>query len=829
MKKWSKRIISMLLCCLMTVSLAACGGSKDDVANNEEAKKYVFRMEELEGDCMEENPNIIKVNYANDRIYMLTSKYYWDEMTGMVIKLVSFNMEGEEAETVELLSTLKENPDWYAGDGEEDSEGDSEIDVMPLEASAVAIAETAVPVETVTAEEDADTEEDAGAATEESGNITMEDNMWVSSAYMDDDGVYLIMERSSYGFDEMGNYVEGEATLELYAYDLNGELHNRIMVNEDQNNNYMWVNGFLSDAEGNLVINLGDCVRILNTEGKVLNEIDTSTEGYVQSMFLGKDGDLKMIAYNNEWTKMFLKSYDLKTGQPGEEVELPDFLTNYNASAGVAYDLLLTSSSGLFGYNIGDEAVTQVLSYINSDIDGTNVDTMYEIDDKTLLCSYYDDETYDTKLAVCHYVDPADIPDKEVISLACHYMDYYLRKRIVEFNKESENYRIIVKDYSQYDTPEDYNAGITRLNNDIVTGQIPDILALDSDMPIEVYAAKGILADIGKMIEDDEELQMDDYMTNVFDAYSVKGTLYSVIPSFYVNTVMAKTADVGEESGWTIADLQALMDAHPDSSAFGEATTRENMLRAMIVYNGSRFTDRNTGKCNFDSDEFKAVLEFVAQFPEEFDWDSLGEDYWTTYETQYRDGSTLLMTVSINDFSDYTYNAHGYFGEPVTLIGFPAEEGNGGSIYADSQYAISAKSSHKEGAWEFVRYYLTEEYQTNEDRMSWTLPVYREALLANLEEAQERPHWEDADGNVTYYDQYFWAGDEEFVIEPLTKEEADTLYEYICSVNTVYSNDESLYNIIEEEAAAYFAGQKSVGEVVEIIQSRAQIYINESR
>lgn len=94
MKKWSKRIISMLLCCLMTVSLAACGGSKDDVANNEEAKKYVFRMEELEGDCMEENPNIIKVNYANDRIYMLTSKYYWDEMTGMVIKLVSFNMEG---------------------------------------------------------------------------------------------------------------------------------------------------------------------------------------------------------------------------------------------------------------------------------------------------------------------------------------------------------------------------------------------------------------------------------------------------------------------------------------------------------------------------------------------------------------------------------------------------------------------------------------------------------------------------------------------------------------------------------------------------------------
>ena len=35
-------------------------------------------------------------------------------------------------------------------------------------------------------------------------------------------------------------------------------------------------------------------------------------------------------------------------------------------------------------------------------------------------------------------------------------------------------------------------------------------------------------------------------------------------------------------------------------------------------------------------------------------------------------------------------------------------------------------------------------------------------------------------------------------------------------------------NIITEETAPYFAGQKSVDEVADIIQSRVRIYINES-
>ena len=42
------------------------------------------------------------------------------------------------------------------------------------------------------------------------------------------------------------------------------------------------------------------------------------------------------------------------------------------------------------------------------------------------------------------------------------------------------------------------------------------------------------------------------------------------------------------------------------------------------------------------------------------------------------------------------------------------------------------------------------------------------------------------------------------------------------------SND-SIYNIVSEQAQAFFAGQKSAEEVARLIQSKANIYVNEQR
>ncbi len=63
----------------------------------------------------------------------------------------------------------------------------------------------------------------------------------------------------------------------------------------------------------------------------------------------------------------------------------------------------------------------------------------------------------------------------------------------------------------------------------------------------------------------------------------------------------------------------------------------------------------------------------------------------------------------------------------------------------------------------------------------------------------------------------------------VTKEEADEILHVISQIDGIYEYDASIMDILLEEIAPYFAGQKSVDEAAGIIQSRVQLYINENR
>ena len=97
-----------------------------------------------------------------------------------------------------------------------------------------------------------------------------------------------------------------------------------------------------------------------------------------------------------------------------------------------------------------------------------------------------------------------------------------------------------------------------------------------------------------------------------------------------------------------------------------------------------------------------------------------------------------------------------------------------------------------------------------------------------LKEAQQRPYWIDDDGNKVEYDDTYWIGDKEIIIKPLTAERAQEVKEYVLSVDKMYYYDSSIIDIIVEEAAPFFAGQKTAQQAADIIQSRVQIYVNEN-
>ena len=64
-------------------------------------------------------------------------------------------------------------------------------------------------------------------------------------------------------------------------------------------------------------------------------------------------------------------------------------------------------------------------------------------------------------------------------------------------------------------------------------------------------------------------------------------------------------------------------------------------------------------------------------------------------------------------------------------------------------------------------------------------------------------------------------------ITPMTEEEAQKVRDFISSVDYVNYSDIEIVNVVMEETAPYFAGQKSLDEVVAIIDNRVQTILNE--
>ena len=106
-----------------------------------------------------------------------------------------------------------------------------------------------------------------------------------------------------------------------------------------------------------------------------------------------------------------------------------------------------------------------------------------------------------------------------------------------------------------------------------------------------------------------------------------------------------------------------------------------------------------------------------------------------------------------------------------------------------------------------------------------------------IEESLKEGYQLDENGNIMYDENGepiitgsfgIGYGDWEYDYHPVTEEELATFREVLAVARPVSNTNEKIMEIINEEGAAYFSGQKSVDDVINVIQSRVQIYVSEN-
>ncbi|MBR0040642.1 MAG: extracellular solute-binding protein [Oscillospiraceae bacterium] len=599
---------------------------------------------------------------------------------------------------------------------------------------------------------------------------------------------------------------------------------------------WFWVNSLCYVGDSILMTDSSG-VRIYHADGTSAGTV--SVAGYVGSAFTLRDGT-PCISYSDERTgEMFLAALDLKTGRVTQTWKAPRYAYDIYPGTG-DYDLYYQSGVNVYGYKLADESSEKLFDWLNADVMQQNLSGWTARADGSFFAvtNTWDSkwENVTTEFVTLEKKPYDQVPQKSELTLACMWADSNLQTAVIKFNRSS-NVRIKVIDYSEYNTDEDWNAGMTKLTTEIMAGSMPDILSL-SNLPYQQLASRGLLEDLYPYIDRDSELNRADFLPNVLRALEVGGKLCSTVTTFTVTTLAGSARVVGDEPGWSFDDLRAALATMPEGcTVLDEFTTSGDILRAELTIDADYYIDWETGKVNFDSKAFTDLLEFSRLFPNSFDSFTYNWDEYESDDQRIAEGKQMLTRMYLGSFEDII-STEAQFGGDMTYIGFPTATGVGSYLNLQSGYGISSACADKETAWQFLRGFMTEKAIDNS--YYWGFPANQKQLEKKLQEAMTVEYAKDEKGNYLLDDEGkripiakggFWIEgmDEPTEFYALTQEQADKVMNVITLTDKLYTENTAVLDIIFEQTDAFFSGQKTAEEVAQLVQGKMNIYVNEQR
>ena len=410
-------------------------------------------------------------------------------------------------------------------------------------------------------------------------------------------------------------------------------------------------------------------------------------------------------------------------------------------------------------------------------------------------------------------------PDKEVLVyaqlLGSNAVDAPRRDLIDRFNRSHDDVQIVVKDYSYSETDDQ---GPDRLLVEMAAGQVPDIIDLGGPLPFHQMVKKGYLEDLWPYIENDPELGREGVLEAPLKLSEVDGGLYMLFGAVEIETLVSSPELVGDRTSWTFQELRDAFDAMPEGStvlAFNDS--RDWVATSLMRYSVGAYVDREAGTCSFDSPSFRSMMEFVQMFPssEEVEEETAGldvTDIWREARARQQKGLQLLEEVSLTVDDLPALDAQ--WGGRCALIGYPMEDGSGGSIFRPRgpQLGISSSCGNKEAAWEFVRTVMTDP-----PGQQSCIPLERDSYEVKKNTAMTVKTILDIN----------YVTNEELTAPPLTEERVREFEEFFNSVDKIDIWDGSLFFLIREICDPYFAGARDLDETIRLLQNRVGLYLNE--
>ncbi len=400
--------------------------------------------------------------------------------------------------------------------------------------------------------------------------------------------------------------------------------------------------------------------------------------------------------------------------------------------------------------------------------------------------------------------------------------DFATRTYITEFMRKHPGVKIEIKESKGSMMDTDW----TKLLTELTSGKGPDLMLLNRDEMLTLQE-KGVLAELSGVLSEEVENSI---FEGILDCGKVGNDLYAMVYQGRFSTLMV-SKDIWQESTWTIEDVLDTLDKLEQegrpvesfcSSLWYEGGVTGELMFNLLIYDilNSSFVDMSKGTCNFESEDFYRLLEVCKEFnlTEKRSIMNINQSRRDEVRKEALEGKYLAydgmgMDYSLSRFSESMAGMSNYH-----FVGYPTG-GNCGNFWdVYSMIVVNANAEEREIIDEFLRYLYTKECQLNN---------FNDSIIVRKDLLEDTVRYSASTGECY---QSFGNG---VIVDLETKPDGSSyLNEYLAFLDSCLPEPagvSDIQRILYEETAPFFAGDKSAEEVVKVIQSRVQLYLDEHR
>lgn len=416
---------------------------------------------------------------------------------------------------------------------------------------------------------------------------------------------------------------------------------------------------------------------------------------------------------------------------------------------------------------------------------------------------------------------PDEIKEKDTLTVAFGGdLGNYEPYAVSEFNRTHDDIRIELKHYDRTTSESggfERDKWIENFERDMVSGDIADVVILDSYFDVANYAEKGLFVDLYPIMTA-AGYDKGNFMDSI-SGFERNGALPYIPLGSRIDTLFGRKSDFPDKLTLD-AFLDKLENLEDDVSLI-------DYLRFSITLETSmdEFVDFETGKTNFSNDLFRRFAEDFKKYGDNYRHiESHANGKREDIYPDFASGKQLLLDSQLNIANMAELEAK-YGIADLEIVGNPHKSGNGSTLSPNAYIGITKNCKNTTAAWEFISLRISDKYKENyltksafENYMN-SIPKYY--AFSTTSTAWESFSDEPSDENLKAM-----LGD--YRLFEVTDELRSTLRDTVAGATVLPPMWEKLTSIVMEELNTYISREgMSLDEVIKIIDNRVNTYYNE--